>query len=93
MLFLFCKQNKIRHGRKVAIGHIAIDKINKCVPGNAPCPSCPPCNLLKKSSLKAFCKKTPLVASSIAKNQGRIIKPQIIIPRIGFKALIKSIDF
>ena len=77
----------------MAIGHIAIDKINKCVPGRAPWPSCPLCNLLKKSSLKAFCKKTPWVASSIAKNHGRIMRAQMIIPRIGFKTLIKCNDF
>ena len=88
MLFLFSIQNKIKHGKNVATGHIATDKINKCVPGKAPWPSCPLCNLLKKSSLKAFCKKTPWVASSIAKNQGKIITAQMIIPIIGFNSLI-----
>ena len=92
MLVLFRKLNKIKQGKKVAIGHIEIDNDNKWVPGNAPCPSWPLSNLLKKSSWKAFCKKIPFVASSIAKNHGRIIKVHIKRPRMGLKDFIRFID-
>ena len=35
-LFLFCSTNNIKPGKNVAIGQIAIDRNNKCVPGHAP---------------------------------------------------------
>ena len=93
MLVLFCKINKIKQGKKVATGHIEIDNVNKWVPGQAPWLSWPLFNLLKKSSRKAFCKKIPFVASSIAKNHGRMTKVQIKKPKIGLKDFIKVIDF
>ena len=92
-LFLFSLQNKNKLGRNVAIGHKVIDSNNRCVPGHAPWPSCPLCNLLKKSSLNAFWRKSPFVASWIAKNQGIIIIEQIKIPKTGLMDLSKLIDF
>ena len=92
-LLLFSIQNKIELGKKDAIGHKAIESNSKCVPGHAPWPSWPLCNLLKKSSKNAFWKKSPLVASWIAKNQGIITTEHINIPKIGLIDLKRLKDF
>ena len=85
-------RKKIKQGKKVAIGQIEIDNVNKWVPGQAPWPSWPLFNLLKKSSSKAFCKNIPFVSSSIAKNHGRMTKEQIKKPKMGLKDFIRFID-